>query len=691
MPTFASAPAQYATADESQFRNAVSLAFTSAQSYTNQKAAAAQAAAQAYADTNFYNKVYIDANFLPIGGSAAGTVQALTAGTGLSMTPSGTFNGSVARTLAVTGAPWSGITGTPTTLSGYGITDVYTKTASDARYAALAGPFPWADLSGTPTTLAGYGITDAAAGTAGVANSATKLATARTINGVSFDGTANITLSAAAAAADVTHGTFGSTTSDTGAYEFVGAAGAAILGIGAAVGTVGTTQALQVYSTVGGIYNMRSSNDTSSPSMIFTKSRGTTPGAKAAISVSDMLVTMNFNGIASNGTTVATGAQITAVATAVNTSTVGGKLVFSTTTNAGVTNTALTLDQDQSATFAGAMTITGIATFTAAPVFTTGFTSDSISQIVNADQSLARLQIRNTTANLTWALVAGTDGVDNTHFQLKEMVGGNSVFTVTSAGLMTMQQSFATLGALTAGGALTATTGTFSGNVAVTEPGGNAQVTLNPTAGGAGDSAQIAFQRNGTTKWQVGNNTVAGSDAFQISNNAGTVAASFNQSTAALTTQALNTLGDFAVATSKFTVAASSGNTAVAGTLGVTSDFAVNSTKFAVTASSGNMASAGTISHFGSFNAAAQTTVAASLTGNLIASMPEQGASYKIVVLHCSGMSGSATYTFPTAFTVTPANFAVNFSGGGTINAVSTTSVTITGTTANGVGFLFGY
>lgn len=56
--------------------------------------------------------------------------------------------------------PWSGITGMPTTLGGYGITDAYTKTASDARYAAITGPFPWTDVSGTPTTLAGYGITD---------------------------------------------------------------------------------------------------------------------------------------------------------------------------------------------------------------------------------------------------------------------------------------------------------------------------------------------------------------------------------------------------------------------------------------------------------------------------------------------------------------------------------------------------
>ena len=58
-----------------------------------------------------------------------------------------------------------------------------------------------------PTTLAGYGITDAAAKThthnyagsssaGGSANSAVKLATARTINGVNFDGTGSITVTA---------------------------------------------------------------------------------------------------------------------------------------------------------------------------------------------------------------------------------------------------------------------------------------------------------------------------------------------------------------------------------------------------------------------------------------------------------------------------------------------------------------
>ena len=38
---------------------------------------------------------------------------------------------------AITSVPWSGVTSTPTTLAGYGITDAYTKTAADARYDVL--------------------------------------------------------------------------------------------------------------------------------------------------------------------------------------------------------------------------------------------------------------------------------------------------------------------------------------------------------------------------------------------------------------------------------------------------------------------------------------------------------------------------------------------------------------------------
>lgn len=97
---------------------------------------------------------------------------------------------------------FSQLTGIPTTLAGYGITDAYAKTAADARYAPAAGPFPWADITGQPTTLAGYGITDSA--------SSSRTITAGTGLSGGGDLTANRTLSLANTA--VTANTYGDST-----------------------------------------------------------------------------------------------------------------------------------------------------------------------------------------------------------------------------------------------------------------------------------------------------------------------------------------------------------------------------------------------------------------------------------------------------------------------------------------------
>ena len=70
-----------------------------------------------------------------------------------------------ARTPTAHNQAWSTITSTPTTLSGYGITDAVSSTdarLTDAR-TPLAHNQAWSTITATPTTLAGYGITDAAA------------------------------------------------------------------------------------------------------------------------------------------------------------------------------------------------------------------------------------------------------------------------------------------------------------------------------------------------------------------------------------------------------------------------------------------------------------------------------------------------------------------------------------------------
>jgi len=113
----------------------------------------------------------------------------------------------------IIGIYWGSIVDAPTTVSGYGITDVYTKTAGDARYAYVGG----SNASGTwgisitgsagsvtngvlttgsyadptwITSLAGSKITGNISGNAGTA---TTLATARTLWGQSFNGSAAVT------------------------------------------------------------------------------------------------------------------------------------------------------------------------------------------------------------------------------------------------------------------------------------------------------------------------------------------------------------------------------------------------------------------------------------------------------------------------------------------------------------------
>lgn len=74
-----------------------------------------------------------------------GPMQEITIGSGLSLT------GNILRATpaSITTFPWVNITGTPTTLLGYGITDAATL------------PINWSDVTATPTNLSGYGITDA--------------------------------------------------------------------------------------------------------------------------------------------------------------------------------------------------------------------------------------------------------------------------------------------------------------------------------------------------------------------------------------------------------------------------------------------------------------------------------------------------------------------------------------------------
>lgn len=107
------------------------------------------------------------------------------------------------------------------------------------------------------------------------------------------------------------------------------------------------------------------------------------------------------------------------------------------------------------------LAVTGTLSATGAATFSSAVSASGIVSTAASDQANSRFTIRNTTANKTWALIAGQDGASNNGFQLKEMIGGISAFSVTDAGAATFSStvSGAFNGSL---GATTPSTGAFT-------------------------------------------------------------------------------------------------------------------------------------------------------------------------------------------------------------------------------------
>lgn len=131
--------------------------------------------------------------------STLSVAGALTANTTLAVTGNATVGGTLGVTGALTAGTTLGVTGNATVGGTLGVTGVLTanSTLAVTSNATVGGTLGVTGATTVGGTLAVTGVITATAGVSGNASTATALQNARTINGTSFNGSANITISSA--------------------------------------------------------------------------------------------------------------------------------------------------------------------------------------------------------------------------------------------------------------------------------------------------------------------------------------------------------------------------------------------------------------------------------------------------------------------------------------------------------------
>lgn len=88
----------------------------------------------------------------------------------------------------------------------------------------------------------------------------------------------------------------------------------------------------------------------------------------------------------------------------------------------------------------------------------------------------------------------------------------------------------------------------------------------------------------------------------------------------------------------------------------------------------------------------AQTTsVGGSTSGTAVFTEPFYQPGYKKVLIVCSSLVGTASYTFPTAFTTAPVVLTTSGPASSVVTSLSMTAITVTGATTTGLLVVEGY
>jgi hypothetical protein len=265
------------------------------------------------------------------------------------------------------------------------------------------------------------------------------------------------------------------------------------------------------------------------------------------------------------------------------------------TSIAGTLSVTGTSNYTGNATFGGTLGVTGAATFSS--TVSGGATTLTSLSVTNNTTVGGTLGV--TGASTLAALSATTGSFSSTLASTGDFsVATNKFNVVAASGNTSIAGTLVTTGA----GSFNSTLGVTGATTLSSTLGVTGAATFSSTVDIAGNLAINTNKFNVTAA--SGNTSIAGTlgvtGATTLSSTLGVTGATTLSSTLGVTGAAtfsstVSSLGDFSVATNKFTVSSSTGNTQVAGTLGVTGDISVNVNKFNVTAASGNTSIAGTL------------------------------------------------------------------------------------------------